>query len=60
VGTGLAGHAAAILRGITSTRLRHGINPQTYVTQLLSNLPDTPASEIDNWLPHMWKQSTDA
>ncbi len=50
------GHTAAILSSFTSTCRRHEINPQVYLTQLLANLPDTPISRIDEWLPDEWKR----
>jgi transposase len=55
VGTERGGETAAILSSITSTCRRHGINPQLYLTQLLVNLPDTPISRLDEWLPDQWK-----
>ena len=39
----------------TSTCRRHDINLQRYLTQLLSNLPTTPMSQLDQWLPDRWK-----
>jgi len=50
-----AGHTAAILSSFTATAKRHGIDPQHYLTQLLTNLPRTPISQIDQWLPDVWK-----
>jgi transposase len=57
VATPRGGETAAILSSLTSTCRRHGINPQAYLTQLLANLPDTPVSQLDQWLPNQWKQS---
>ena len=51
------GETAAILSSITSTCRRHGIDPQHYLTQLLTNMPDTPISQLEQWLPDMWKQA---
>jgi transposase len=50
------GQTAAILSSITSTCRRHGVNPQLYLTQLLTNLPVTPISELAGWLPDQWKR----
>lgn len=50
------GETAAILSSFSSTCRRHEINPQVYLTQLLANLPDTPVSHIDEWLPDEWKK----
>ena len=55
VGNARGGETAAILSSLTSTCRRHGIDPQRYLTQLLANLPDTPMSEIEQWLPDRWK-----
>jgi transposase len=57
VATPNGGRTAAILSSLTSTCRRHEINPQGYLTQLLTNLPDTPVNEIDRWLPDQWKQT---
>lgn len=54
-GSPRGGETAAILSSLTSTCRRHNINPQAYLTQLLANLPDTPFSELDKWLPDCWK-----
>jgi hypothetical protein len=48
--------AAAILSSLTSTCRRHNIDPQLYLTQLLTNLPATPMSQIEQWLPDDWKR----
>jgi transposase len=55
VGNPRGGETAAILAGFTSTCRRHEIDPQRYLTQLLTNLPATPMSQLDQWLPDHWK-----
>jgi len=55
VGNPRGGQTAAILSSFTSTAKRHDINPQLYLTQLLTNLPATPMSQLDQWLPDVWK-----
>jgi transposase len=55
VGNERGGQTAAILSSLTSTCQRHGVNPELYLTQLLVNLPDTPTSQLDPWLPDRWK-----
>jgi transposase len=57
-GSPRGGETAAILSSLTSTCRRHEINPQTYLTQLLVNLPDTPISRVDDWLPDRWKKTS--
>jgi len=56
-GSPRGGETAAILSSLTSTCRRHEINPQAYLTQLLANLPDTPISRVDDWLPDRWKET---
>jgi transposase len=54
VGNERGGKTAASLSSITSTCRRHGIDPQRYLTQLLTNLPATPISQLPDWLPDKW------
>lgn len=56
-GSPRGGETAAILSSLTSTCRRHELDPQAYLTELLANLPDTPMSEIDAWLPDAWKHT---
>jgi transposase len=57
VGNPRGGQTAAILSSLTSTCRRHGIDPQHYLTQLLTNLPATPISHLEQWLPDVWKRN---
>jgi transposase len=57
VGNQRGGATAAILSSLTSTSRRHQIDPQRYLTQLLTNLPATPISQLSQWLPDVWKQN---
>jgi transposase len=56
VGNERGGQTAAILSSLTSTCQRHNIDPERYLTQLLANLPGTPLSQLDQWLPDVWKK----
>ena len=56
VGNERGGATAAILSSLTSTCRRHGVNPQLYLTQLLTNLPTTLISQLAEWLPDVWKR----
>jgi transposase len=60
VGNERGGQTAAILSSMTSTCRRHGIDPQHYLTQLLTNLPATPISQIGQWLPDQWRRRNPA
>jgi len=57
VATPRGGETAAVISSITSTCQRHGINPQVYLTQLLTGLQNTPVSRLDEWLPDRWKKA---
>ena len=56
VGNQRGGETAAILSSLTSTCRRHDVDPQHYLTQLLTNLPATPMSQLHTWLPDVWQQ----
>jgi len=49
------GRTSAILASLTSTCRRHAIDPQHYLTKLLTNLPATKMSDLHHWLPDAWK-----
>jgi transposase len=55
VGNPRGGRTAAILSSLTSTCRRHEIDPQLYLTQLLTNLPILRVSQLPLWLPDQWK-----
>jgi transposase len=56
VGNPRGGRTAAILASLTSTCRRHDIDPQLYLTQLLTNLSQVRKSELPHWLPDQWKR----
>ena len=56
VGNPRGGRTAAILASLTSTCRRHDIDPQLYLTQLLTNLRTSRKSELPDWLPDQWKR----
>jgi hypothetical protein len=56
VGNERGGQTAAILSSLTSTCRRHNIDPQRYLTQLLTNLPASPISQLEQWLPDEWNR----
>jgi transposase len=60
VGNERGGRTAAILSSITSTCRRHNIDPQHYLTQMLTNLPATPISQLSDWLPDQWTRRNPA
>jgi transposase len=58
VGNERGGQTAAILSSLTSPCRRHAIDPQRYLTQLLTNLPAAPISKIGEWLSDEWRRRT--
>jgi hypothetical protein len=56
VGNERGGRTMAILSSMTSTCRRLGIDSQLYLTQLITNMPTLKQSELDLWLPDIWKQ----
>ena len=56
VGNPRGGRTAAILASLTSTCRRHDVDPQLYLTQLLTNLSQVRKSELPDWLPDEWKR----
>jgi hypothetical protein len=56
VGNPRGGRTAAILASLTSTCRRHDIDPQLYLTQLLTSLSRFRKSELQNWLPDQCKR----
>jgi transposase len=56
VGNPRGGKTAAILASLSSTCRRHDLDPQLYLTQLLTNIPGISRSELPHWLPDEWKR----
>jgi transposase len=56
LGNPRGGRTAAILASLTSTCRRHDVDPQLYLTQLLTNLSQVRESELSDWLPDQWKR----
>ena len=54
VGSLQGGETAAILSSLGSTCRRHGVDPQAHLTQLIMNLPGTPAAELGHSLSDAW------
>ena len=43
-----------MLTSFTATSKRHGIDPWSYLTDVLARLPSHPANRIDELLPDAW------
>jgi hypothetical protein len=55
VGSEKGGHTAAVLFSFTSTCHRLGIEPWAYLQDVLTRLPRTAASQLDELLPDRWQ-----
>jgi len=55
VGNERGGRTMAILSSFTSTCRRLSIDPQLYLTQLITNMPVMTPEQLDHWLPDIWK-----
>jgi len=55
VGNERGGRTMAILSSFTSTCRRLSIDPQLYLTQLITNMPVIRPEQLDHWLPDIWK-----
>lgn len=50
---------AAILYSLLGSAIRHGLDPLTYLTDILHRLPDTKLSELAALLPDQWQPSAE-
>lgn len=55
VGNDDAGHNLAVLLSLTRTAVACGINPETYLADVLLRIQSWPVSRIDELLPHNWR-----
>ncbi len=49
------GRAAATLFSLIASARRNAVEPLNYLTDLIRRLPATPISQVDQFLPHLWK-----
>ena len=54
-GNDRAGQTAATLYSLIASAERHGVDPQRYLTSVLAKITTTPASELEQFLPDVWK-----
>jgi hypothetical protein len=54
-GSDHGGNTAAILFTFTASARRHELDPWRYLRDVLTRLPDTPVSEVDQFLPDRWR-----
>ena len=50
-----SGGAHAILWSLLASAERHGLNPQRYMTSVLAKIGQTKLSELEQYLPDVWK-----
>lgn len=50
-----AGASHARLYTLIASAERHGVDPQAYLTSVLAKISDTPLSELNQFLPDVWK-----
>jgi transposase len=55
-GNDRAGQTAATLYTLIASAERHGVDPQRYLTSVLAKIASTPAGELDQFLPDVWKR----
>jgi transposase len=60
VGSPHGGRTAAVLFSFTSTCQRLGVEPWTYLQDVLTRLPTTPAAQFGNLLPDHWRAAPTA
>lgn len=59
-GNDTAGQAAAVLYTLIASAQRHGLDPQRYLTSVFAKIAATPLSELDQFLPDVWKKDDQA
>ena len=50
-----AGQSHARLWSLIASAQRHGLDPQAYLRSVLAKIGSTPLSEVDQFLPDVWK-----
>jgi transposase len=55
-----AGWRSAVIYTVIQSCRRRGINPQDYLTDVLSRLPAMKSNEVKGLLPSRWKPATGA
>jgi transposase len=59
-GNDAAGASHARLWTLIASAERHGLDPQAYLRSVLAKIGSTPMSELDQFLPDVWKAEDDA
>ena len=56
----MAGQTAAVRYSLIASAERHGLDPQAYLTSVLANIAQTPITQLDRFLPDVWRASQNA
>lgn len=56
-GSMAGGQTAAVLTSVVATCARHGIDPWSYLADVLARIPSHPADRIAELLPDAWAQA---
>jgi transposase len=59
-GNDRAGATAATLYTLIASAERHGLDPQAYLTSVLAKIAATPVSDLEQFLPDVWKRENNA
>jgi hypothetical protein len=51
-----AGQSPATLYSLIASAERHGLDPQRYLTSVLAKIAATAVSELEQFLPGVWKR----
>jgi transposase len=55
-GSDRAGKDHAVVLSVLSTCRRHGVEPWSYLADVIQRLSEDPACNLDELLPYNWKQ----
>jgi transposase len=59
-GNDAAARSHARLYTLLASAERHGLNPQEYLTSVLAKIGQTPLSQLEQFLPDVWKREAQA
>ena len=59
-GNNAAGQATAVLFTLIASAQRHGLDPQRYLTSVFAKIASTHLSELEQFLPDVWKKELQA
>jgi transposase len=55
-GSDAGGRTAATLYSLTASAKRQGMDPFVYLRDVLATIGSTPMSQLDQFLPDLWRQ----